>query len=669
MNASNATPKTDVGDASEALHRYRQDLHRLESERAQLKSRDRQFGSARVVLFLLAIVFLVLGTDIGGMPPVWPIGWLMVIGFLIAVVLNEPVRERIESLRNERSVLRRLIARIERDWDRLSTDKMERKLAELDLSADQRDVASDLDLLGRASLFHLLSMTATTPGIRTLASWLTQPAIAEQAIRRREAIEALAPLRDERLRFYKLSRKVAESSGSPDRFTEWAIGEAWLEKRNWLSIWANLSVVLAVLFVLAIMGGALQLLSVDFVKIGLFGIVGLGVVNVLLTAVVLGPAHAIFSVAMSSRGAVAEYVELFHSAAWLPEEKPLEKDTVQPHKEGLATDIPRADSRLSQLRETLLTNDRAAVKGMQSLQKVASAGALRQSAATFLLYLPLQAFALWDVRVLRKLESWQAQYRDVVHDWFEALGEFESLMSIAALRDEYPNWAVPSWKANPKQNLPSGSVLEASALGHPLLGDSNRVTNDVSVGPSGTLLLVTGSNMSGKSTMLRSIGLNVALAGTGAPVCASAFALPSMELATSIRVSDNLSQGVSFYMAELHRLKQVVEHARRLSEKQDRVLLFLLDEILQGTNSRERQIAVVQVLRHLINLKAIGAISTHDLELADEPELNSIAHTVHFRETILKDKEGNDTMTFDYRMQQGVSPTTNALRLLEMVGL
>jgi len=664
LNASNATPKTDVGDASEALHRYRQDLSTLESERAQLKSRDRQFGSARVVLFLLAIVFLVLGTDKGGMPPVWPIGWLMVIGFLIAVVLNEPVRERIESLRNERSVLRRLIARIERDWDRLSTDKMTRKLAELDLSADQRDVASDLDLLGRASLFHLLSMTATTPGIRTLASWLTGPAIAQQAIRRREAIEVLAPLRDERLRFYKLSRKVAESSGDPDRFTEWATGETWLEKRNWLSIWANLSVALAILFVLAIILGALPLLAADFVKVGLFGIVGLGVVNVLLTAVVLGPAHAIFSVAMSSRSAVADYIELFNSAAWLPEEP-----NAKAPKNDASPDKPSADSRLNALRETMLTGDRSAVKGMKSLQKVASAGALRQSAATFLLYLPLQAFALWDVRVLRRLENWQAQYHDVTRNWFEALGEFESLMSIAALRDEYPNWATPNWKANPKQDLSSGSVLEATQIGHPLLGDSARVTNDVSVGPAGTLLLVTGSNMSGKSTMLRSIGLNVALAGTGAPVCASALTLPSIELATSIRVSDNLSQGVSFYMAELHRLKHVVEHARRLSEKQDRVLLFLLDEILQGTNSRERQIAVVQVLRHLIKLKAIGAISTHDLELADESELNSIAHTVHFRETILKDEDGNDTMTFDYRMRQGVSPTTNALRLLEMVGL
>ena len=169
--------------------------------------------------------------------------------------------------------------------------------------------------------------------------------------------------------------------------------------------------------------------------------------------------------------------------------------------------------------------------------------------------------------------------------------------------------------------------------------------------------------------MMRSVGLNVALAAIGAPVCATTFELPSLELATSIRVSDDVSQGVSFYMAELQRLKSVVDHARDMSQKQGQFCLFLLDEILQGTNSRERQIAVVQVLQHLINFGAIGAISTHDLELADEPDLMSVAKVVHFRETIRPDAEGNEQMTFDYLMRQGVSPTTNALRLLQMVGL
>ena len=345
---------------------------------------------------------------------------------------------------------------------------------------------------------------------------------------------------------------------------------------------------------------------------------------------------------MSNRRAVSDYEEIFSAANW----------------------IPASQGSLGRLRETLVGGDRSAVAGMRELQKVAAAGGLRQSAGTFLIYLPLQALALWDVRVLRRLERWQATYHDDVASWFDAFGEMEALLSLAALADEYPDWARPTWLANTDR-----AVLQAEAIGHPLLSDHERICNDVSIGPPGTLLLVTGSNMSGKSTMLRSIGLNVALAGAGAPVCATRFELPSVELATSIRVRDNLSEGVSFYMAELKRLKSVVDHAREMSRVDDRICLFLLDEILQGTNSGERQIAVVQVLEHLISSRSIGAISTHDLELADEPELQSIATAVHFRETIRPDAEGNEQMTFDYRMHQGVSPTTNALRLLEMVGL
>ncbi|MEM6366384.1 MAG: MutS family DNA mismatch repair protein, partial [Planctomycetota bacterium] len=216
-----------------------------------------------------------------------------------------------------------------------------------------------------------------------------------------------------------------------------------------------------------------------------------------------------------------------------------------------------------------------------------------------------------------------------------------------------------------------GCVVQMKQVGHPLLAETSRVCNDVSLGPRGTLLLVTGSNMSGKSTMLRSVGLNMALATAGGPVCCEAMRLPAIELSTSIRVADDLSEGVSFYMAELNRLAEVVRHAKAMAESADskRMTVFLLDEILQGTNSRERQIAVARVLRHLVGFGAIGAITTHDLELADDPDLADMATTVHFRETITPDADGNDRMTFDYVMRQGVSPTTNALRLLEMVGL
>lgn len=183
------------------------------------------------------------------------------------------------------------------------------------------------------------------------------------------------------------------------------------------------------------------------------------------------------------------------------------------------------------------------------------------------------------------------------------------------------------------------------------------------------MLLVTGSNMSGKSTLLRAIGVNGMLAEAGGPVCARQLVLPSLVVTTSMRIQDSLEDGVSFFMAELKRLKTIVDQAAALNEGHGRVLLYLLDEILQGTNSVERHLAVSQVLSHLIGQGAIGAVSTHDLELAQAPELQGYCQTVHFRETLHGDGVSGQQMTFDYRLRDGVATTRNAMKLLELVGL
>jgi DNA mismatch repair ATPase MutS len=194
------------------------------------------------------------------------------------------------------------------------------------------------------------------------------------------------------------------------------------------------------------------------------------------------------------------------------------------------------------------------------------------------------------------------------------------------------------------------------------------VANDVCIGPAGTLLLVTGSNMSGKSTLLRAIGLNAVLAQAGAPVCASALTLPPVELQTSIRVQDSLELGLSYFMAALARLKQIVDAADRHQAQRtagEPRLLYLLDEVLQGTNSIERGLAVRAVAQHLLDAGAIGAMTTHDLALAGEEPLRSTAELVHFTEHVRDD----GTMTFDYRLRGGLATSTNALRLMQAIGI
>jgi DNA mismatch repair ATPase MutS len=210
--------------------------------------------------------------------------------------------------------------------------------------------------------------------------------------------------------------------------------------------------------------------------------------------------------------------------------------------------------------------------------------------------------------------------------------------------------------------------LVAHELGHPLLRDSQRVTNDISIEDNKPLWLITGSNMSGKSTFLRSLGINILLARTGSPVCAKQMELPPLILATSIRVRDSLDQGISYFMAELRRLKSVVDVAEQYERSEKYRVLFLLDEIMQGTNSRERHIAVGHVLHTLLTKGAFGAVSTHDLDLVSHPQLEPRCEVVHFREHIRETAEGK-RMVFDYKMRQGPTPTTNALRLLALVGL
>ncbi len=278
-----------------------------------------------------------------------------------------------------------------------------------------------------------------------------------------------------------------------------------------------------------------------------------------------------------------------------------------------------------------------------------------------MLYFALQLATLWDFHLVHRLERWQRSTGKDVRRWLDALGALAALAALATLAHDNPDWTFPELSDG------APASFEARALGHPLLPQRVRVANDVTVGPPGTFLLVTGSNMAGKSTLIRAIGLNVVLAQCGGPVCAARLRCSPLDVHSAIRVQDSLERGVSYFMAELQRLKQVVD-AARAAPASGRTLLYLLDEILQGTNSAERTIAARRILRYLISAGAIGAITTHDLTLADTESLARSRVDVHFTEQ-LRDGAAGSTMWFDYRLRPGVATSTNALKLLEMVGL
>jgi DNA mismatch repair ATPase MutS len=280
----------------------------------------------------------------------------------------------------------------------------------------------------------------------------------------------------------------------------------------------------------------------------------------------------------------------------------------------------------------------------------------------FLLYVFVQFVLLWDFHLAGALSAWRRRFGSSIDEALEAVGQIEAISSLASVADEHPDWTFARIRTD------GARIIEAEGIGHPLLRPDSCVRNDVTVGPTGTVLLVTGSNMSGKSTLLRALGTNVVLAQAGAPVCARSLLMPPVRIATVMRVTDSLEAGISLFMAELLGIRRVVDAADQLDSDRERVLLFLLDEILLGTNNAERQMAAAAVLSYLMTKNAIGAVSTHDLDLVRHPSIAAGCRAVYFRESFVND--GPETrMVFDYLMRPGVAPTTNVPFLLKAVGL
>jgi hypothetical protein len=491
-------------------------------------------------------------------------------------------------------------------------------------------VADDLDLFGHASLFHFLNVANTPIGVRALRDWFLDLVLPEEIKRRQRAAAELAPHLELRQTLILEGRLLAERGAAMERFIQWAEGKPWLTARRWLLWWVRILPTVAVLSAVLTFAGVLSAVQ------GGTAFVATVLLNIFTIATFGGKVHDIFK----HRCEAGRYLRMFE----------------------LMYAMPAGSDWLDTLKRDATQLGGGVLPGMRQLRRIAVAVAIRHEPFfVYFVYLPLQFVFLYDFHVLNLLETWQANCGKFARRWFEALGRFEAVCSVAAVVHDNPRWTMPEVDA-------SADRLQARQIGHPLLPGEACVANDVEIGPAGSFLLVTGSNMSGKSTLLRAVGVNAVLARTGSPVCAERLWMPPAALATSMRVRDSLETGVSFYMAELMRLKEIVDQARDSDRQKDRTLLYLLDEILLGTNSKERHIAVVRVLQHLLHTGTIGAISTHDLDLAASEHLAGACRCVHFCET-LHDEQAERRMTFDYMLRPGIATTSNALKLLQLVGL
>lgn len=598
---------------------YEQAAARHGAERDRQRQRARVVSYARIVSFLGAAGSLV--AAVGGARGATLWGVASGVGFLGFLALVY-VHSRVDAAERWHDALARLngeaALRVGRQWERLPVIAVQP-------AAPDHPYAHDLDLFGQASLFQLLGWVGSEAGRRTVRDWLLSPAEPGVVAQRQDAVRELAPLAEFRQEFSALGRLVEPGAQELDSFFAWAEGRGWMHATAWLP-WTTVAVRWAILVLLG-----LQLAGVTDRLLWLYPML----VGLVLSGLYGRQTQQTFTWVFSRQPLFHQHAEMFARLASMP--------AASPH--------------LAELKARLARSGLTAAREMAALDQLKRLSDLRYQA---LFHFPVNALTLWDFYVIARLERWQRRAGAHLREWFEILGEVDALSALGSLAHDNPEWVYPEVDANAVR-------LTARGLGHPLLPDAHRVVNDVEVGPPGTLLLVTGSNMSGKSTLLRSIGVNAVLAQMGGPVCASRLSMPPLAVYTSMRVQDSLEAGVSYFMAALQRLKLIVDAARRSPQGAPR-LMYLLDEILQGTNTAERQVAVRHILGHLLALPVVGAVTTHDLELAASPDLSQACQSVHFSEGV-EDRGDGARLSFDYTLRPGVATSRNALKLLRLVGL
>jgi hypothetical protein len=607
------------------------------NERVERAGANRM-SQLRLSAFVVAVASGIALASGRGLKPLLLTGLVIgIVAYLVAARRHATLRRRAAWAGVRRVVCEQGAFRVHRNWSAIAST-----LA--DAPTGDHPYGADLDVTGHASLSRLLDVTSAGPGRRTLAAWLLDsvPPVSELRARQ-EAVRELAPAVEwrEALTAHAWSAGVARRS-DVDRFLMWAEQSSWLLDRR-VVLWA------ARMLPFVIIPVVLLSLTNFLSSAGLVPRPAPWLANI--AAAVSGwwtiPVGAGVVLSLSARRALVERIEaaVSHLSGLAAYAEMLA------HVGSATFDAPK----LVGVRDRLATG-RGAAGELKRLGAIVRLAEARYSPSA---HFALQLLGLWDFHVVAALERWQRSSGAHARDWLAALGEAEALSALGTLAHDNPDWVMPDLVEGPAR-------IDAQALGHPLLAAGSRVNNDVTVGPPGTFVLVTGSNMSGKSTLLRAIGTNVVLAQAGGPVCATSMRLTPVDIWTSIRIDDSLEAGVSLFMAELKRLKRIVDAAR--APDRPRPLLYLLDEMLHGTNTAERRIAARRVLKYLVQAGAIGAVTTHDLTLAEDPSLDAAAQRVHFTEQFIQ-RDGAMTMTFDYRLRPGLATSANALKLLAMIGL
>jgi hypothetical protein len=590
----------DPGD----VYRARLAERRLTHDR--LTHIDRQFSYTRLGVFALGILGLVLAWQ--QVLGVWLI-LLPVAAFIVLVRKHEHVIRRRNEAGRAIAFYERGLARIEDRW--VGTGEPGERFRD-----DSHHYANDLDLFGRGSLFELLSIARTRTGEAKLAGWLMTPALPVEIAARQEAVAELAPLLDLRETLSLAGTDVAAGVHG-DELVAWAEAPQILRPlwARWIAVGLTASVIVTAAIWLT--GGSEAPLQIALaIQVGF-----------------AWPQQRRVERALHRAAAAARDLDILgHLLEQLEQQQ-------------------FATARLRSLRQAIDTGTSRASSAIRSLHRLVELHDWQHNLIFLLLSLPF----LWGTHLAWAIESWRARHGRHIRVWLDAVAEIEALSSLSAFRFEHPRDPFPSLAS---EN--AAALFDGTDLGHPLLPAARCVRNDVRMDENHRLLVVSGSNMSGKSTLLRTVGINAVLAQAGATVRATSLRLTPLRPGATLRIQDSLQEGRSRFYAEITRVRALADVASGSTP-----LLFLLDELFHGTNSHDRLVGASGVLRSLMNRGAIGLVTTHDLALTSIARaLAPRAINVHFEDWF----EGGE-IHFDYRMKPGPVTRSNAIALMRAVGL
>lgn len=484
---------------------------------------------------------------------------------------------------------------------------------------DTHPFSQDLDIFGKSSLFQLINTSCTDIGRKKLKKMLIEPCKYINEIKTRQtAIDELSKMLWWRQRFSAEGIMLVDKALDEEGLFTWASKV----NRNYTANWISILIVAAPIITISslILSYGLHVIPTYIFKL-------LGIIQFASLFLFGKERNNSLNTVFTYKNNIKSYAKMLKHF----------EDTR--FKSPYITDLQR---------ELIDSQNKTASKQIKKLERIVESINNRRNP----MFLPINVLLLWDYRSMVSLEKWKMESGELVKRWFEVIGELEALSSISVLRHDHPTWTVPEF-------VKDSSVIVAKSLAHPLL-TNKQISNDLSFVDGTKALLITGSNMSGKSTLLRTTGINLILAYCGAPVCADYFKCSIMSVHTCMRVSDNLEKSISSFYAELLRIKDIVT-----SSKGGTQVFFLLDEIFKGTNSQDRHLGAKFLINQLIRDGAIGMVSTHDLELGElEKSSRGEIKNYHFQEYYK-----NNEIHFDYKLRRGISTTRNALYLIRMAGI